>query len=1657
MDYRVLGPLEVSDGDRPIALGGEKQRALLAVLLLHAGEVVSAERLIDALWGERTPGAAHNALQIHVSRLRKALDGSEANQPQATGDSPGTASGGVLVTRGSGYVLRVQPGELDLERFQAAVEAGREALAAGDAQRAAESLREGLGLWRGPPLADFLYEPFAAASIGHLEELRLAALEDRVEAELALGRHEQLIGELSALVAENPLRERLRGQLMLALYRCGRQAEALDVYQQLRHMLAEELGLDPGPRLHQLQAAILERDPSLELQGSGGTGARGGGAGAGVSRTLETPMRDGRAGGFRAFLLADIRGYSSFAAAHGDEAAAALTGRFDAVAERVLGGFGGESLGNRGDEVLFAFGSPRQAIRGAVAFELALLEATRDDPSLPLPAGVGLDVGEAVAVPDGWRANAINVAARLCSLAKGGEILATREVSHLAQAIEGVRYVPLRPVRLKGIPREMAAIRIVADAGDPAQGFAQLGLTRAAAPPADGISSNESLLEVCPFKGLAFFDRADAEYFCGRERLVSDLVARLVESPLVGILGPSGIGKSSLLRAGVLPALSAGALPGSASWCQLVLRPGERPCAALRQALEGEPLDRVLQRLPSGERIVIAVDQLEELFTVCELEEERAAFLEQLVAAARDRDRRALVVCALRADFYGRLASFPLFAELLSSSHVLVAPMGREELARAIEQPAARAGFEVERALVEALVSDVAGEPGGLPLLSTTLLELWRANDGGALRYDSYRISGGVHGAVARLAEAAYTHLDEAERRIARSLMLRLAADQQGALVRRRVPHKELVRQDGADPVLAALIDARLLTVNDGEVELAHEALLREWPRYRTWLDEDRAGRRLHAHLASSTREWDTRGRDPGDLYRGARLSSTLEWATQHEHELNLPERQFLDASRHHAARATRRLHGILLAIGLLLLVSLAAAAITLISRGQAITAETTADAARLAALSETQLPIDPERAVLLAIAAVRERPTYGPTGTMFALRAALDASTIRYRLPPAGDQSCGVFNPVFDPSPGSNLVAASLCDGKVRFLDARTGRLERVVTLGSPNSLTYLNYGFAGHHAVLVGFVGGGRLGALDPTTGAVIRRGPTLPTANEGLITPDYANAPLVAAYGRPSPGDPGVYVVWNYRTGQTIWVHPPLPTAYGGVFSFAGPGQLAITFQGVPSGLGLALYDYVNRRVLATRRDNAGNVVQSPDGRTLAVGLTRADGTGTIEMANARTLVLKPGFHPPTLAQGVTYALAFSRDGRFLAYGLPDGSAGVLDAPTGATVNTYAGTPDFVSWVAISPDNRLVLTSSPDGTAQAYRLGGRALRTFPHIGVANQFLLVSPTHSGFAAIASPGPRRGEGIVVERYTDVGRAVGSPLVISNQTSWLDASLSPDGTLATDAPGNPATAQSAPMSEWSVPGRRIVRTITFPNGPSGGGAISPTDSLLITGPGSPCCFQTSGPTPVMLIDLRTGRRRTLPTSAKKACPWQAFAFSRTGTAVAAANQCGQEGVWDTVTGRPLGHPIKIPSNANALAFSPAGSSLAIASANGTVYVAPVPLTRTYRSLNASTLSVQGVAYSPDGSYLASVGGDGTARIYDARSLAELRLIQLPKAGQGLAFTTNSQDLLTWDATGTVTLWDACSYCENPSALLNLARSRVTRSLTPAERREFGVR
>src|SRR4051794_9746008 len=304
MDYRILGPLEVLAPDGPVPLGGAKQRAVLAVLLLHANEVVSTDRLIEALWGEEPPDTASKALQVHVSQLRKAL-GAE-----------------VINTRPPGYSLDIAADALDLARFRSLHEEAR-AIAGSDPAGARDLLVRALALWRGAPLADLTYAAFAQGDIARLAEIRLAAIEDRIAAALALARHSELVAELEPLIQAQPHRERLRAQLMLALYRSGRQAEALEAFRAARAVLTEELGIEPGRELRELHQAILEQDESLEAgtappPGGGrrapprppreGDGSRGGGpapAGGGSTcggreRGLGEPtpaLQDGIGGG----------------------------------------------------------------------------------------------------------------------------------------------------------------------------------------------------------------------------------------------------------------------------------------------------------------------------------------------------------------------------------------------------------------------------------------------------------------------------------------------------------------------------------------------------------------------------------------------------------------------------------------------------------------------------------------------------------------------------------------------------------------------------------------------------------------------------------------------------------------------------------------------------------------------------------------------------------------------------------------------------------------------------------------------------------------------------------------------------------------------------------------------------------------------------------------------------------------------------------------------------------------------------------------------------------------------------------------------------------------------------------------------------------------
>jgi DNA-binding SARP family transcriptional activator len=505
MDFRILGPLEVLDEGRVVALGGSKQRALLAVFLLHANETLPTDRLIDELWADRPSAAAAKSVQMRVSRLRKAL--------------AARAAGGLIVTRERGYELEVDPERLDSHRFERLLDEGRSDLVAGHPERAVAALGEALALWRGAPLADLAYEPFAQREVARLEDLRAAALEALVEAKLALGGHAEVISQLEMLIAERPYRERLRAQLMLALYRCDRQADALQAYQDARSQLVEELGIEPGERLRELERAILAQDPALAVPvGWDGDAAPPGPAPADLPTGVVT------------FLLTDIEDSSGLWEADHEGMAAALE-LHDELIARTVDAHAGRLLKTKGegDATVTAFRRSSDAVAAAVDIQEAVGAASWPG-GLDLRVRIALHTGEAHEREGDYFGPALNRAARLRSLVRGGATVmsqVTAEIVHdrLPPKIE---LVDLGRHELRGLSRPENVFELRKVAARAARGAMALE----PAPP-------EAAVEI---PGGAFV---------GRERELAELVGGIDDAfagrgRLFLLVGEPGIGKSRL-------------------------------------------------------------------------------------------------------------------------------------------------------------------------------------------------------------------------------------------------------------------------------------------------------------------------------------------------------------------------------------------------------------------------------------------------------------------------------------------------------------------------------------------------------------------------------------------------------------------------------------------------------------------------------------------------------------------------------------------------------------------------------------------------------------------------------------------------------------------------------------------------------------------------------------------------------------------------------------------------------------------------------------------------------------------------------------------------------------------------------------------------------
>ncbi|TDC79076.1 hypothetical protein [Streptomyces hainanensis] len=1034
-------------------------------------------------------------------------------------------------------------------------------------------------------------------------------------------------------------------------------------------------------------------------------------------------------------------------------------------------------------------------------------------------------------------------------------------------------------------------------------------------PPDDGGDS--------PYPGLARFEPTDQARFFGRERLVDDLAALVRDRRFAVLVGASGSGKSSLLRAGLIPVLRDATPETDRPAAIRILTPGEQPLRVHAPALKPA----------AGTRHTwVIVDQFEELFTLCQSREERAGFLDALLTAV-ETDGRLRVVVSLRADFYGRLAEHADLAEAVREATLLVAPMRREELRAAIVKPAAAQGLIVERALTARVISDIEGEPGGLPLMSHALRETWRRRRGRTLTLAEYEAAGGVHGAIAHTAEHFYTGLSADQSAITRHLLLRLITPGEGAQdTRRPTPRAELEAGEAADigPLLAQLARARLVTVDEDTVDLAHEALITAWPRLHAWIDQDRQRLRVHRQLTEAAASWDELGRDAGALYRGSRLATAEEAFPPERHDqLTTLERTFLTTSletRHReqrmAARATRRLRVLAGTLSLLLVFSLVATTVAVLQQRNATAAEQVARSRQLAAQSVALLASEPDLAALLAIEAYRTSPTAEATAGLYTAAAL----PLRHRLA-AGDAP--LWDLAFD-SDGT-LVTAGF-DDTLRRWDATTGALLGTVQ-GSPAD---------GFGSAL--FSPDGRTLATTGEDGVIRIRGTatgeqlTAIGGPSGYLTPLAFNQEgTVLATGTPE----GSLHLYDTATGQPLDTPAGLTTSStwaaftpdGATLAAVGPDRV-LRAQNLASGDILPFPNDPDEGVLAS--------TLTPDGRALAV----TDGTGAVRIHDMSTGRLQLTL---TDAEASMDGLAFSPDGTVLAIVGRDDSTRLWDVATGRTLATLGGHTGPVQGLAFSPDGATLATAGGDG-ARIWNVDfGRGV---PEIEIPDDMstAVFSPDGQALATMD------GDGVV--RVADARTGDTRATLTGRAEFAATLAFSPDG--ATLAAGN-----ETDVLLWDAASGQSLTTVRL-GGLLNAVVFSPDGTVLATGDAGGA---------VRLIDRTTRRVRS---SLSQADGVRALAFSPDGATLAASGS-GAIRLWD-LAGNRTRTTLPSPGEAvSALAFSPDGATLAAASADDTVRLWDMGTSRTRATLTGLTDSVESLLFNRDGTTLTAVEGNGTVR------------------------------------------------------------------------------
>lgn len=746
--------------------------------------------------------------------------------------------------------------------------------------------------------------------------------------------------------------------------------------------------------------------------------------------------------------------------------------------------------------------------------------------------------------------------------------------------------------------------------------------------------------DVCPYRGLQTFDEEHAEYFYGRDGDIQRLVEKLKATRFLAVVGPSGSGKSSLVRAGVIPAIKKGGLPESDTWEVRVFTPGARPLTALAANLlrlyPQESMNRTLDQMNEDERTlhlsvsfglsekppmartVLVIDQFEEVFTLCRDERERTQFLANILYAAFIPDGQTIILLTLRADFYHKCAAYPELSSRIAAQQFLVSLMSADNLRQAIEEPAWHTGLEFEQGLVATILDDVENQPGALPLLEHALLELWERRRGTMLTLEAYRESGGVEGAIAKRADAIYNSFNAEQQKIARRIMLRLTQPGEGTEdTRRRALMSELITNPSesaaVEGVVRAMTESRLLMTDSDEqsgdqiVDVSHEALIRGWPLLRKWIEEDRAGLRILRRLTEAAREWQPT-KDESLLYRGARLAQAVEWRERNETALNELEREFLNASVAARQAVERRRKGIIIGLVAGLIIAVGLAGLALFQWRRADEQVKIALSRLLAAQSLAQMDTQPDLAFLLVIEANRAHDSLEARSILLQ-----DMQYREYLTTLLHGNTSEVRQVAFSPD-GKLLATASGAGGRdnsVRLWDAEAGQP--------------IGEALAGHQAAVrcVSFSADGKILASGDDAGVVrlwdvVTRQPLggpLTGHRAQVFSLAFSPDNKILASGSNVGGSEGTgeIYLWNVATHERIGDSLKGHTTFVKSLTFSPDGKTLASGNGRtnPTGIvaSIILWDVATRKPLGSpltgHDDEISCLAFNPDGRVLASG--------------------------------------------------------------------------------------------------------------------------------------------------------------------------------------------------------------------------------------------------------------------------------------------------------------------------------------------------------------------------------------------------------------------------------------------------------------------